>query len=110
MEDRLCFNILIRVFFAELVIAVDRPGYGLEAWDQKSELREYARLTKLALSAQFDVFVTESGLEMPERLMNAERQSYVYRCSTNSSLMLTKRYIANVEFIESFKMFATRSS
>ena len=86
MEDRLRFNTLIRIFFAALVIEVDRPGCGWKRGIKKGELKDYhPRLLKFAFTPPFDAFVNQSELELPEGLKNAERQSYVYRCSRNGS-------------------------
>ena len=58
----------------------------------------------------FDEFVQESGIELPEVLKQAERQSPVYRSSLNGSPFLAKGYISSVEFIESLRVLVDSTS
>lgn len=79
MADRLRFNTFIRVFFAELVLEVDRPGCAWKKGTRKGELPIYnPRLVKFALTYPFASFVDQSGLELPDSLKRAQRQSPVY--------------------------------
>lgn len=86
MQHRLRFNALMRMFFAELVIEVNRPGIAWKKGTKKGEVPEYQpRLSKFALEPRFELFVQQSGLELPDVLKNAERQSPVYLSESHGS-------------------------
>lgn len=86
LGDRLRFNTLFRIFFSELVVEVDRPGCGWKRGIKKGELPVYnPRVIKFALTPHFGLFVDQSGVELPETLKHAERQSPVYLSSRNGS-------------------------
>lgn len=72
MQNRLRFNVVMRLFFAELVIEVNRPGIAWKKGTKKGEVPEYQpRLTKYKLAPRFDEFVQETGIELPEVLKQA---------------------------------------
>jgi hypothetical protein len=86
MRDRLRFNTLMRVFFAELVLEIDSPGFSWGKGRKKGEPPVCnPRITKFALAPRLAAFLDQSGIELPEALKEAERQSPVYRSSFHGS-------------------------
>lgn len=86
MQNRLRFNVVMRLFFAELTIEVNRPGSAWKKGTKKGEVPEYhPRLTKYKFAPRFDEFVKETGIELPAVLKQAERQSPVYLSERNGS-------------------------
>lgn len=86
MQNRLRFNALMRLFFAGLVIEVNRPGSNWKRGTKKGEVPVYYPvLKKFAFEPRFGDFVDASGIELPDMLKQAERQSLVYLCSRNGS-------------------------
>lgn len=73
MEDRLRFNMFVRLFFSMLVIEIDRPGMNWRSGKKKGELPECnARITKFTLDPRFEAFVLQSGIDLPDALKKAE--------------------------------------
>lgn len=100
MQNRLRFNTVMRLFFAELTIEVNRPGSAWKKGIKKGEVPEYQpRLPKYKLAPRFDKFVQESGIELPEVLKQAERQSPVYLSERNGSPFLAKGYDSLFSFL-----------
>lgn len=74
MQNRLRFNTFVRLFFAKLVVELDRPGLGWRKGKKKGELPECnPRIVKFALQEKFALFVDHAHFELPDALNNAER-------------------------------------
>ena len=82
---RLRFNTFIRLFFAEIVVEVDRPGMGWRKGKKKGELPECnARINKFTLDPEFETFINQFGIELPDGLKAAD-SSYWKRSESQGS-------------------------
>lgn len=86
MQNRLRFNALMRMFFAELVIEVNRPGIAWKKGTKRGEVPQYEpRLSRFMLAPNFDSFINQAGIPLPDVLNKAERQSPSYLWERNGS-------------------------
>ena len=108
MQNRLRLNTLLRMFFAKLVIEVNRPGMGWKRGTKKGEFPIYNPcLKKFAFEPRFADFEDLSGIELPEMLKQAERQSPEYLCSRNGSPFFAVGYGSGWKFMTLFLYLAS---
>lgn len=105
MQNRLRFNMFVRLFFSVLVVELDRPGVGWRKGKKKGELPECnPRIVKFALQEKFALFVDQSQLELPEALKKAQR----YDENLSESQGSPSQYIRtdlSLQFLDSLHVF-----
>lgn len=72
LSDRLRFNTFIRVFFKEITVQVDRPGFGWRKGKKKGDLPpSNPRIVKFTLDPRFVAYMEQSGIKLPSALKQA---------------------------------------
>lgn len=105
LQDRLRFNLFVRLFFSELTVQVDRPGMNWRKGKKKGELpQSNPRIVHFTLDEQFDEFVEQTGLELPAQLQNLNCYS-AKRSERHGSPSLATRSWSAWEFLEALYAF-----
>src|SRR5581483_9151999 len=103
MQNRLRFNMFVRLFFSTLVVELDRPGLGWRKGKKKGELPEcHPRIVKFALQEKFALFVKHAQLELPEALRRAQHYDENLSESHGSPSNYT-RIDLSLQFIDSLR-------
>lgn len=105
MRNRLRFNMMVRLFFAGLVLETDRPGLGWREGKKKGELPECnTRIAKFAFAPDFATYMQHNNVELPEAFKNAETYSENLSESQGFPSDCTRTDLS-LQFIDSLSLF-----